>query len=141
MDVNIIMLNGNPFFEAYSQSDILGKFIFLALYTLSICSWSVLLYKVCITHQAKKHAFRFREVFQLQKLNPLSLDCETINKRKTLNPFSDLYQVLKRHCLEVLAKNRHFSKLQVQDGANAGLGQPQNTSYLSLSDIDFVASH
>ena len=40
MHVNIIMLNGNPFFEAYSQSDILGKLIFLCLYALSICSWT-----------------------------------------------------------------------------------------------------
>jgi biopolymer transport protein TolQ len=140
MHVNIIMLNGNPFFEAYSQSDILGKFIFLGLYALSICSWSVLLYKMWITHQAKKHAFRFHEVFQLQKLNPLSLDCENIHKRKAINPFFDLYQVLKKQCLEVLAKNRHFSKIQTNEGTNPG-NTPTSPSYLSLSDIDYVASH
>jgi biopolymer transport protein TolQ len=138
------MLNGNPFFEAYSQSDILGKFIFLALYTLSICSWTVLIYKIWITFQAKKNAFRFHEAFQLQKLNPLSLDCENLNKRKTLNPFLDLYQVLKKQCLDVLTKNRHFSKIQVNESVAAGfapLSPSPLPSYLSLSDIDFVASH
>jgi biopolymer transport protein TolQ len=140
MYVNIIMLNGNPFFEAYSQSDILGKLIFLGLYALSICSWSILLYKIWITYQAKKYAFRFHEAFQLQKLNPLSLDCEGINKRKTINPFLDLYQVLKKQCLEVLTKNRHFSKLQQNE--STGFGQSTlPSSYLSLSDIDYVASH
>lgn len=133
MSVNIILLNGNPFFEAYSQSDILGKLIFLALYALSICSWTVLIYKLWVTHQAKKHAFQFHESFLLQKLNPLNLDCENLNKKKLINPFLDLYQVLKKQSLEVLAKNRHFSKLN-----DANLA---NSSYLSLSDIDFVGSH
>lgn len=142
MYVNIFMLNGNPFFEAYSQSDILGKLIFLSLYFLSICSWSILVYKIWVTYQAKRNAFRFYEAFQLQKLNPLSLDCENINKRKTINPFLDLYQVLKKQCLEVLAKNRHFSKLQQSEpaGANFGTGTAPSSS-LSLSDIDYVSSH
>ena len=65
MYVNIIMLNGNPFFEAYSESDALGKLIFLGLYALSICSWSILIYKIWMTTQAKKCAFRFHEAFQL----------------------------------------------------------------------------
>lgn len=141
MDVNIIVLNGNPFFEAYSQSDILGKLIFLGLYALSICSWTVLIYKIWITQQAKRNAFRFYEAFQLQKLNPLSLDCEGINKRKTVNPFLDLYQVLKKQSLDVLTKNRHFSKLNTNESTNSGFGPPSPSAYLSLSDIDFVASH
>lgn len=142
MYVNIIMLNGNPFFDAYSQSDLLGKLIFLGLYALSICSWSILIYKIWVTYQAKRHAFRFYEAFQLQKLNPLSLDCEGINKRKVINPFLDLYQALKKQCLEVLTKNRHFSKLQQSESTGTNFGQPAlPSSYLSLSDIDYIASH
>lgn len=141
MSVNIILLYSNPFFEAYTQSDILGKLIFIGLYALSICSWTVLIYKVWMTSQAKKHAFRFHESFLLQKLNPLSLDCENLNKRKVINPFLDLYQVLKKQSLEVLAKNRHFSKLQMSESHPTGNAQPSHASYLSLSDIDFVASH
>lgn len=143
MSVNIIVLNGNPFFDAYSQSDLLGKMIFIGLYALSICSWTVLIYKIWMTYQAKKHAFRFHESFQLQKLNPLSLDCENISRKKTINPFLDLYQVLKKQCLEILAKNRHFGRLHKQE-SNETLSQsfPSSPpSYLSLSDVDFVASH
>lgn len=146
MHVNIIMLNGNPFFEAYSESDILGKFIFLGLYALSICSWSILIYKIWVTYQAKKNAFRFQEAFQLQKLNPLSLDCEWIHKKNAINPFLDLYQVLKKQCLEVLTKNRHFNKLQQNELTVNGNGNGFNpssvpASSLSLSDIDYIASH
>ena len=146
MHVNTILLKSNPFFESYSDADFLGKMIFLSLYALSICSWSILLYKIWVTTQAKKHAFRFLEAFQLQKLNPLSLDCEGINKKKNINPFLDLYQVLKKQSLEVLAKNRHFSKLQQNEGGTcprgAYDGQPAiSPSYLSLSDIDYIASH
>lgn len=142
MHVNIIMLNSNPFFESYSQSDLLGKLIFLGLYFLSICSWIILIYKVWMTYQARKHAFRFHESFQLQKLNPLSLDCESLNKRKTINPFLDLYQVLKKQCLEVLAKNRHFNKLATNDSSGPSFNSmTPPPSYLSLSDIDYVASH
>ncbi|MFI0434411.1 MAG: MotA/TolQ/ExbB proton channel family protein [Parachlamydiaceae bacterium] len=142
MCVNIIMLNGNPFFDAYSQSDVLGKLIFLALYALSISSWFILVYKVWVTHQAKKYAFRFHESFQLQKQNPLSLDCEGINKKKVINPFLDLYQALKKQCLEVLAKNRHFTKVQQNEPPVIGFNQSQiPPSYLSLSDVDYLASH
>ena len=83
MVVNNIILAGNPFFEAYTQSDILGKAIFLGLYTLSICSWFVLLHKLWITYQAKKYAGRFHEVFQMQRSNPLGLEFENLNKKET----------------------------------------------------------
>lgn len=144
MYVNVIMLNANPFFDAYSQSDILGKLIFLGLYALSICSWSILIYKIWVTYQAKKYAFRFQESFQLQKQNPLSLDCEGMNRKQTINPFLDLYQALKKQCLEVLNKNRHFTKLQLnQNESTPGGFNQSNTpsSCLSLSDVDYLASH
>lgn len=141
MNVNLLMINGNPFFESYSQSDILGKLIFLGLYALSICSWTILIYKVWVTYQAKKNASRFHEAFQLQKLNPLSLDCENLNRKKSINPFLDLYQVLKKQSLEVLAKNRHFNKGAGGEQTGTSYHQPSSTGFLSLSDIDYVASH
>ena len=149
MNVNLVLLAGNPFFEAYTQSDILGKFIFLALYGLSICSWSILIYKIWVTYQAKKSASRFHEAFQLQKSNPLSLDCEGISKKKSIHPFLDLYQALKKQSLEVLSKNRHFSKLQSSDSKEVEFSQVTRSSHssspspsaLSLSDVDYIASH
>lgn len=139
MHVNIIMLSGNPFFDAYSQSDILGKFIFLSLYALSICSWSVLIYKLWVTYQAKKFASRFQESFFLQRLNPLSLDCDALSKKNGINPFLDLYQVLKKQSLEILAKNRRFNKLQQGDISHENGNLPPAS--LSLSDIDYIAAH
>lgn len=147
MHVNGIILNGNPFFEAYSQADVLGKFIFIGLYVLSICSWSILLYKIWITHQAKKNASRFQEAFQLHKLSPLSLNCNDISKNKAINPFLDLYQVLKKESLEIFAKNRQLSPLSGEEESKRELTRgsqrqliPSGT-YLSLNDIDYVASH
>ncbi len=140
MNVNPIVLYGNPFFEAYSQSDLLGKFIFLSLYFLSICSWTILIYKTWSTSQAKKQALRFHEAFQLQKSNPLSLECENVYKKN--NPFLDLYRILKKQSLEILAKNRHFNKLNEASGAASPFPTVSNAgSYLSLSDIDYVGSH
>lgn len=133
MNVNIFILASNPFFEAYTESDMLGKLIFIGLYGLSICSWFVLIYKIWLTYQAKKYAWRFHEVFQMQRQNPLGLEYENLTKKKHINPFFDLYKVLKKHSLEVLAKNKHFSK---EDTSKTG-----HVSTLSLSDIDFVASH
>lgn len=133
MNVNTLILVANPFFESYTQSDLLGKLIFIALYALSICSWFVLIYKIWLTYQAKKYALRFHEVFQMQRQNPLGLDCENLPRKKHINPFFDLYKVLKKHSLEVLSKNKHFSI-----APQAGTSHP---SSLSLSDIDFVASH
>lgn len=138
MFVKNFILGTNPFFDAYAEADTLGKFIFIALYTLSICSWIVLIHKAWLTHQAKKSAFRFYEAFQLQKLNPLSLDCENLSRKKGINPFLDLYKVLKKQCLDLLAKNRHFGMVQTPLPQH----QTQNIpAYLSLSDIDFVAAH
>lgn len=142
MYVNTIILSANPFFEAYSQSDLLGKGIFLALYALSICSWVILLQKIWVTYQAKKNAFRFYEAFQLHKFSPLSLDCENMSRKQTINPFLDLYQVLKKQSLELLAKNRHFNQMQSKEEQNKTDSREITPSYaLSLNDIDFVASH
>lgn len=144
MIVNNFILGTNPFFDAYAEADALGKFIFIALYTLSVCSWIVLIHKMWLTHQAKKSAFRFYESFQLQKLNPLSLDCESLSKRKGINPFLDLYKVLKKQCLDLLAKNRHFGMTQPAPAPAHPFekhGTQNIPAYLSLSDIDFVAAH
>lgn len=128
-----VILADNPFLDAYIQSDFLGKLIFIALFALSICSWVILIHKIWMTKQARHQAYRFYEAFQLHKLSPLSLECDRLSQ-KTLNPFLELYQVLKKQSLDLLKKNRHFGLIQEN-------GTGQESTYLSLSDIDFVASH
>lgn len=124
----------NPFIDAYTHSDFLGKLIFLGLIFLSICSWIILIHKVFLTYKARKHSSEFYNIFQLQRSNPLSLECETATKQKRPNPFFDLYSVLKKHTLDLLNKNRRF-------GQGAIPNSQENSSYLSPSDIEFVDSH
>lgn len=136
MKVNTFFFIGsNPFFDAYVQSDVLGKLIFIGLLALSICSWIILIHKCWQTYLARKYSIQFHEAFQLQKLNPLSLDCDGSLRRKSPNPFFDLYLILKKYTLELLNKNRRFGQM-----SNNALSE-NGTSYLSPSDIDFVESH
>lgn len=124
----------NPFFEAYNLSDFFGKLIFIGLYALSICSWVILIHKIWLVNQAKKSAARFQEAFELQKLNPLSLECDSLIKKGAVNPFLTLYRVLKKQCSDLLSKNRHFT-------GQATSADSKSKIYLSLNDLDFVSAH
>lgn len=117
--IHHFILISNPFFEAYMQSDLLGKLIFIGLFSLSIVSWVILIHKLLICHEAKKNSRHFWDAFQIQRLNPLGLDAS-----KKRSPFQELYVVLKRYTLEILNKNAKF-------------GQAKEPS-LSGADLDFV---
>src|SRR5205085_2162404 len=95
MNVKVICLASNPFFDAYIHSDFLGKLIFLGLIALSIGTWVILIHKVWLTSRARKFSTEFHEAFQLQRANPLSLECDPAPQKKHPNPFRDLYLVLK----------------------------------------------
>ncbi len=129
MLINTILATSNPFFDAYSQSDLLGKMIFLGLYALSICTWVILIFKVWKTYQAKRYALRFQETFRMQRSHPLSLEYENVLSGNC-NPFLDLYKVLKKQAQDLITKNRHFCSPELNQ-----------TTHLSLSDIDVIASH
>lgn len=135
MFVNKFFLATNPFFDAYIQSDFLGKMIFIALVVLSMVSWVLIIHKGWLTYRARKYSNQFYEAFELQRTNPLSLDCENLRRRRP-NPFQHLYLVLKRHTVEILNKNRRFGVQNNQSGV-----QEVPVSYLSPTDIDFVQAH
>ena len=124
INVNLFYLASNPFFEAYIHSDFLGKCIFLGLVFLSVISWVILIHKGWITRQARVNSQEITQAFRNQRLNPLNLQ---IDEQKTLNPFANLYQVLKKHTLDILNKNQQSHK--------------NTTNYLSPTDIDFVQAH
>lgn len=130
-----VMLATNPFFDAYINSDFLGRIIFILLVLLSVISWIILIHKVWITQQAKKNSLQFYESFQLQKLNPLGMDCDAALKKAKPNPFLDIYQILKKHTVDILNKNKRFGRL-TSDGS-----QEPATSFLSPTDVDFVDAH
>jgi biopolymer transport protein TolQ len=74
-------------------------------------------------------------IFQLQKQNPLNLDCNSVAKNQIANPFQEIYSVLKKHTIDILNKNRRFSQKSQKQAQNP------EVSYLSPSDIDFVDAH
>lgn len=120
--VKNLLLSSNPFYRAYYSADILGKLIFLSLIFLSICCWSLLIYKVWTTQSAKKASSNFFEVFNKNRANPLKITYKNVNN---LNPFFDLYQTLKKQTIDLLNKNHHFSE----------------SSFLSPADINLIESH
>lgn len=129
--INHFVIARNPFFEAFFESDFLGKLIYLALITVSIWGWTILIQKLLITLKSKKLAKGFQEAFRMQKMNPLGLELPP-NKGEIKNPFLEIYQVVKKNALELLNKNRQFNQGEKQKSSGP--------SYLSRADIDFVES-
>ena len=129
--IHNFILIGNPFFDAYLQSDLLGKLIFIGLVSLSIISWIILIHKLLVFQEAKKNSRQFWDAFQIQRLNPLGL--ETSKKK---SPFEELYLLLKRYTLEILNKNAKFGQKN-QESKNHEIKGRESAS-LSGADLDFV---
>lgn len=134
MFVNTICLATNPFIDAYIESDFLGKLIFIGLFSLSICSWIIIIHKGWITHLVRKESKQIYQAFEKQRSNPLHLEWEHLSTKKNPNPFLDLYLIMKKHTFEILKKNQRF-------GQQSGNEENSKISYMSQSDIDFVQSH
>lgn len=129
MIINFIILGSNPFFDAYIHSDFLGRFIFISLILLSIFTWVILIHKVWMTYHIRRNSLKFKEFFQLQRLNPLQLDYPA-SKSPWENPYLDIYSVLKKQTIDILNKNRRYAK-----------SPTETASYLSPNDVDYVESH
>ncbi len=128
MIVNKFLLISNPFFNAYLETDLLGKLIFIGLVSLSIISWALIIYKSLLTFQAKKASQQFQVFFQNYRSNPLTVDPSHYKKS---NPYLEIYQVLKRQTVEILNKNRRFGQ---KEGAT-------EKPFLSITDIELVEGH
>ncbi|HEY4832516.1 MAG TPA: MotA/TolQ/ExbB proton channel family protein [Waddliaceae bacterium] len=129
MFVKVLFLSSSPFFQAYIQSDFLGKLIFLSLIFCSIWCWSLLIYKIFITKKSRTHSIEFCYYVEKQKGNPLQIENDIVYRRRNPNPFFDLYLVLKKQTIGLLTKNQQF---EVIEGGG---------SYLSSSDVDYIESH
>ena len=115
--INNFIIASNPFLDAYSGSDVLGKLIFMGLILLSICSWIIIINKMWLTSQARLKSIHFQKEFFMHKQSPLNLNAE----QGKSNPFKIIYFILKRTTLELLNKNK--------------------SPYLSRADIDYVEGH
>ncbi len=133
MFVKVNILAVNPFFDAYTGSDLLGKMIFLGLLLLSVATWVILVYKIGMTGKAKNNSLRFGTLLKESKGNILNLEYDEPDNF-FLHPFCHLYQVLKTGTLDLLNKNRRFGKALTEENT-------AKASYLSHSDIDIIRSH
>ena len=106
------------------MSDLLGKLIFIGLFSLSIISWILIVYKWKLIKKCQANNIFFEATFKQYKNRPLEVP---LKKDFETNPFMALYLVLKRHTIELLAKNNQLLK-------DATLGM------LSSTDIDSVAA-
>lgn len=130
MFINDLILVGNPFFNAYFNSDLFGKAIFIALIAASLISWSLIIYKCFLTRKAKKSSLYFASLFHKNQLDPLALSVETFQYQ--INPYLQLYATLKKQTLDLLRKNRNFSVTHTPQ---------EQASFLSSTDISLVESH
>lgn len=133
MFVNGKYLAVNPFFDAYLQSDVLGRAIFIGLIALSIVTWVILIHKIWLTREVKKNSLSFQKNIEMCKGNLLNADYSLFQNQRKLNPFFNLFVALKRQTVDILTKNRHFAQSQ--------LGDEEAPSYLSPTDVDVVESH
>jgi biopolymer transport protein TolQ len=120
------MIGSALIFDAYAHSDIFGKLIFLALFTISILSWVLLVYKIWFMYTTKKLSNEFYALFHHNKEALFSLDTLPIPTHKEVpNSFFELYYTLKLQTLEILNKN----KISLQESDKV---------YLSSPDIEFI---
>lgn len=118
------MIATNPIFEAYYQSDLFGKAIFLTLLLLSIATWAIFLKKWLYQRELTQNALKIYENVQKKRHSPLSCDLQSF-----AHPFAKVYDALKSQTLELLHKNKN---------ALAETEAKLSAVYLSRSDIDLI---
>ncbi len=132
---HFFVLASNPFFDAYINSDFLGKLIFIGLISLSIITWILILHKFLIIARSKKNALKFYQQIHSQKNTQngglLHIEYHLTSDEKTVNPFFNLYQLFKKQTIDILNKNKTFGLENKEK---------QDFVFLSPSDINFIES-
>jgi biopolymer transport protein TolQ len=123
----------NPFVTAWADSDLIGKMIFIALVSLSLISWTIIIHKWWITSRVKQESFLFKRSFFEQKDNPLDVTYSRVTHAETPNAFQIVYEVLKGKTAELFEKN--------QRGREKGNGISEHSSLLAASDIALLETH
>ena len=98
----------NPFFDSYLNADFFGKLIFLTLFAMSIVSWIILVSKILQTRIIRKISVTTTDIFDKCKQSPLNVELPRYALKEVINPFYELYQVLRKYTLELLNKNKWF---------------------------------
>lgn len=122
----MLLSNITTFKTAYFQADFFGKLIFLFLFALSSISWIFLLHRIWVYKQVKKESMQFQKIVNREKEKCLHLNIDKGN-----SPFHHIFSTLKHKTIEILDKNRFFTK----EIANGGI------NHLSQNDIHLIESH
>jgi len=123
----------NPFVTAWIDSDVIGKLIFIALVSLSLISWTILIHKWWITNRVKAESALFKRSFAEQKQTPLQIKFSKETNPETPNAYFLIYEVLKTKTSELMEKN------QLVKGKGSSLTQEPHL--LSSSDVAFLETH
>lgn len=130
--MSFFILQSNPFFDAYMESDFIGKLIFLGLIALSIITWSVLIHKLWVIKRVEKSSLLFRKSFAEQRQNPLDVNYHSKKEPECPNAFYIIYELIKTKTIEVLDKNQKVTCSTKKGFSSDG--------YLSPSDIALLDS-
>lgn len=113
------------FSSAYSQSDFIGKMIFLSLFALSIICWIVLGYKWKATRHVQKLSLSFETRFEQNKERLLSYETQD----PLSHPFQELFFAVQGKTVEVLNRNLFFVRQT----------QPESSEvFLSSNDLELL---
>ncbi len=123
----------NPFFDAYTDSDLIGKAIFLLLVFLSIISWSILVYKIWLTKRVRGDSAQFKKIFHDGKHSPLTVKAPIKMSAEYPNAFFIIYEGIQKRAVELMEKN---STVAVDEPEK----MKKQTAYLSSPDIDLLAN-
>ncbi|MEI8301199.1 MAG: MotA/TolQ/ExbB proton channel family protein [Chlamydiota bacterium] len=127
----------NSFSNAFAQSDIFGKLIFLGLLILSLMCWVTLLYKIWLIQQVKKQSHYLLAYFEKNKDSFLHLSLDNLSikiMKEVPRPFISIFSILKTKTLEVLEKNHYFITHSLPQN-------PEQNVYLSRADIELIETH
>lgn len=99
---------GNPFLDAFIQSDLMGKAIFLLLFTLSVLTFAVFFETWNALKRARTGSTLFKKVFDRHREMPLHIDPEALEEfqEKSQSPLLSLYASLRETALNLIKRNR-----------------------------------
>jgi biopolymer transport protein TolQ len=106
-------------FRAYSESDSFGKLIFLALFSLSLTIWFVLIQKALLFQKCRKASIKMQETIKKNQTQILQI---SLHEDSSTNPFSSIYLALKEKTVELLEKNIFFVKKESVFLSDADIG-------------------
>ncbi len=129
----------STFVQAYLQTDLFGKMIFLSLFLISIICWFCLLHKLWLFKKVCYHSKEFRTKIQQHKDSILGISLEHLPKvpnKEIPHPFAHIFVTLKQKTVELLNKN-HF-----HDDKSSSVERPNSSKvFLSNADIELIDSH